>query len=89
MTSKDVWTIYSELKDNGIEIWLDGGWGVDALLGEITRTHSDLDIVVQKKDLPQLRKYLESKGFKDIQRDDTWAWNFVLDDSSDFNKIQF
>jgi len=29
----------------GIEVWLDGGWAVDALLGEQTRPHKDVDIV--------------------------------------------
>jgi len=36
------------LRALGIEIWLDGGWGVDALLGEQTRPHKDLDIVVEQ-----------------------------------------
>ena len=30
----------------GIEVWIDGGWGVDALLGECTRPHQDLDIII-------------------------------------------
>jgi lincosamide nucleotidyltransferase A/C/D/E len=43
------------LEKLGIEIWVDGGWGVDALLGEQTRPHKDLDIAIQQKDVPQLR----------------------------------
>ena len=61
-------------------MWLDGGWGVDALLGEQTRQHEDLDIVLQEKDLPKLRQLLEARGYKDVPRDDTSAWNFVLGD---------
>jgi len=38
----------------GIEVWLDGGWAVDALLGEQTRSHDDVDIVVRDSDLPRL-----------------------------------
>lgn len=34
MTSMDVINFYIELDNLGIEIWIDGGWGVDALLGE-------------------------------------------------------
>lgn len=30
----------------GIDAWVDGGWGVDALLAEQTREHRDLDLVV-------------------------------------------
>ena len=32
---------------NSIDVVVDGGWGVDALLGEQTRSHGDLDIAVQ------------------------------------------
>jgi len=32
----------------GIECWLEGGWGVDALVGRQTREHRDVDV-----DLPQ------------------------------------
>jgi hypothetical protein len=32
-----------------IDLHIDGGWGVDALLGRQTRTHADLDIAVQHK----------------------------------------
>lgn len=27
-----------------VTAWLDGGWGVDALVGSQTRPHSDLDL---------------------------------------------
>ncbi len=82
MTYRDVIDLYSRLENLGIEIWIDGGWGVDALLSEQTRAHSDLDIVIQQKDLPKLRELLEAQGYKDIQRDDTRPWNFVLGDDA-------
>src|SRR3954471_16114593 len=47
MKQDDVLEIVDLLESNGIEVWLDGGWGVDALLGEQTRDHDDLDIVVE------------------------------------------
>jgi hypothetical protein len=46
MTSADVIDIYSTLGGLGIKIWIDGGWGVDALLGRQTRPHKDLDIAL-------------------------------------------
>lgn len=61
-----------------IKIWFLGGWGVDALLRKQTRAHSDVDIVILKKDVETLRKVLEDKGFNDVKRGDTSAWNFVL-----------
>ncbi len=68
------------LENNRIGVWLDGGWGVDALLGEQTRPHEDVDIVLQEKYLPKLRELLEARGYRDVERDDTSAWNFVLGD---------
>jgi len=38
---------------NDIEVFVDGGWGVDALLGKQTRSHEDLDIALQRKDVPR------------------------------------
>ena len=33
MTAEDVLEVYELLHANGIRIWIDGGWAVDALLG--------------------------------------------------------
>ncbi len=82
MEAKDVIELYSLFTKNEIGIWLDGGWGVDALLGEETRKHGDVDIVVQEKDLQKLRKLLGNERYQDIKRDDTKDWNFVLGDKS-------
>jgi lincosamide nucleotidyltransferase A/C/D/E len=62
----------------GIDVWLDGGWAVDAALGEQTRSHQDLDIIVQISALPQLRKVLGARGFE-IKEGGTES-NFVLAD---------
>lgn len=81
MTSHDVVELYTRLKDFGVEIWIDGGWCVDALLGRQTRAHQDLDIAIQGKDLPKLRELLQSRGYKDIKVEEARDWNFVLGDS--------
>jgi len=52
MTAIDVIEIAQLLDQNRIDVWIDGGWGVDALLGEQTRTHGDLDIAIQHSDVP-------------------------------------
>ena len=80
MTSADVIEFYSKLESVGVEIWIDGGWGVDALLGEQTRRHKDLDIAIQEKDVPQLRDFLAARGYKDIKVEQARDWNFVLGD---------
>ncbi len=68
--------------ENDIQIWLDGGWGVDALLEEQTRRHADLDIAIKRKDVPRLRQLLGARGYKDLERNDTRPWNFVLQDDN-------
>ena len=65
---------------NGIDVVVDGGWGVDALLGEQTRSHQDLDIAVQHKEVPKLCALLEAHGYKDVPRNDSWECNFVMGD---------
>lgn len=78
MRSQDVVNLYNQLHSLGIEIWIDGGWGVDALLQANTRHHRDLDIAIQWKDVPILRETLEKQGFKEVRQDS--QWNFVLAD---------
>ena len=64
----------------GIEVWLDGGWAVDAVLGTQTRPHQDLDIILRAADLAGLREILSKRGFE-IQKGGTES-NFVLADRS-------
>ncbi|HSW78483.1 MAG TPA: hypothetical protein VLF88_00480, partial [Candidatus Babeliales bacterium] len=46
MPPQKVLQIYNLLDKEGVQIWLDGGWGVDALLERQTREHADLDIAI-------------------------------------------
>lgn len=80
VNKEDVVSLYKDLTGLGIKVWLDGGWGVDALLNKQTRSHEDIDIVVQEKNVAKLREYFKGKGYKDVDREDTRAWNFVLGD---------
>jgi len=49
----------------GIEVWLEGGWGVDALLETQTRAHKDVDIILRVSDVPALRELLSSRAFSE------------------------
>jgi lincosamide nucleotidyltransferase A/C/D/E len=80
MTANDVIEIVQLFNQHPIDFYIDGGWGVDALLGEQTRRHADLDIAIQHKDVAQIRALLEARGYKDVPRDDTRDCNFVLGD---------
>ena len=43
--------------------WVDGGWGVDALVGVQTRAHGDLDLVVPGDDRGALEGALAAEGY--------------------------
>jgi lincosamide nucleotidyltransferase A/C/D/E len=49
-----------------IRAWLDGGWGVDALLEEQTREHDDVDLVIELADAGRLMDVLESEGYERV-----------------------
>ena len=82
MAAADVIWVVQLLEHSQIDVWVDGGWGIDALLGEQTRPHEDLDIVVQQMELPKLRRLFSGQGYKDVERPDSQAWNFVLGDQN-------
>jgi len=50
MPAGEVLRVLEALAAAGIAVWLDGGWAVDAALGEQTRLHADLDLVGALKD---------------------------------------
>ena len=80
MKADDVIEFVKLLNENGVNVIIDGGRGVDALLEKQTRHHNDLDIAVEHKDVPKIRMLLEQRNFKDVLRDDTRDCNFVLGD---------
>jgi len=82
MTAEDAAGILRLLEDNGIEVYVVGGWCVDALLGAQTRKHGDLDIALPHKYVPALRKLLEGHGYEDVPQPDTSECNFVLGDNA-------
>ena len=61
--AEDVTTICQRLAAQDIPVWLIGGWGVDALLGEQTRPHKDLDLLVRLDDVVRLTTILSQDGF--------------------------
>jgi lincosamide nucleotidyltransferase A/C/D/E len=63
MSAQDVAAVMALLVESGIPAWLDGGWGVDALLGEQTREHEDLDLVVELAKVDSVQKALENLGY--------------------------
>ena len=74
VSAEDVIKLYQSLSTNGIQVWLNGGWGVDALLGEQTRPHKDLDIFVLVDDVNRLCELLSREGYslKELWSENRW-----------------
>ena len=79
---KDAADLIALLEENGLEVYVDGGWAVDAVLGAQTRPHDDLDIAMPHGQVPRLRALLGTRGFREQRRDDSWECNFVLADEA-------
>jgi lincosamide nucleotidyltransferase A/C/D/E len=82
MPSDEVLAIHDLMADNGVELWIDGGWGVDALLGRQTRAHGDLDVTLQKKDEQTFHELLGRRGYQ--EKGETYArpFNYGLVDDA-------
>ena len=81
VNKKDAIEIISYAEENGIDIWLDGGWGVDALLGEETRSHNDIDLFVDKSNSKKFIEIIKEKGFAEVIEAYTTADHTVLQDA--------
>jgi lincosamide nucleotidyltransferase A/C/D/E len=65
MNGTDVLEVINQLEGAGVRVWLDGGWGVDALLGRQTRAHEDVDLVVPRQETSRAARALEVVGFEE------------------------
>ena len=64
MSAEDVVAIVDRLEGAGLSVWVDGGWGVDALVGRQTRPHDDLDLVSLLDEVPALERELAALGYE-------------------------
>ncbi len=91
MESEDVVDTIQLLEGASIDVWLDGGWGVDALVQEQTRPHKDVDVVVRVADTQKMQATLARRGFALVEGEA--SSNFVLRDQKgreiDVHPIRF
>lgn len=59
----DVVEVLESLTVAHVPWWVAGGWAVDALVGEQTRTHDDVDVMVPADALPTVEACLAGLGF--------------------------
>jgi lincosamide nucleotidyltransferase A/C/D/E len=82
ISAQDVVELYDLFEQHGIRVWIDGGWGVDALLGEQTRPHGDLDIALEIRQLAALEELLNERGYEKKGEPEARPWNYVLRDKT-------
>jgi lincosamide nucleotidyltransferase A/C/D/E len=63
MDAARVLDLLAHLKRRDVAVWLDGGWAIDALLGEQTRPHDDLDLVARLDDSATIERALKERGY--------------------------
>lgn len=80
VSGEDAVEIISWAESLGIEVRLDGGWGVDALLGEQSRIHEDIDLFIGKTEGPGFAAFLCGKGFREVEREFTTSSHTVWED---------
>jgi lincosamide nucleotidyltransferase A/C/D/E len=86
METHDVLAIADSLSEAQIPFWLDGGWGIDALVGQQTRPHDDLDLVIELADSDRAAAALSGLGYTLYQ--DERPTKFVLRDERD-HRVDF
>ena len=64
MDARGLLEVVDALERREIAVWLDGGWGVDALLGRQTREHDDLDLVVDLRHAEGVAEILGGLGYE-------------------------
>ena len=78
MQAGDACAVLDALEAAGIRVVVNGGWGVDALLGEQMREHDDLDVHVSIDDLERVCNALAELGYNECLVGDGRLENFVL-----------
>ena len=91
MTGERALEIIAALEAHGVKASVDGGWGVDALIGHQTRFHEDLDLVVALRDVNAIKSALDAFGY--VVAEDHLPVRFVMRDKSgsqlDFHTVTF
>jgi lincosamide nucleotidyltransferase A/C/D/E len=78
MPEAEVVRVLAQAYRSALEVHVDGGWGVDALLGRCTRAHGDLDVAIPLDQVARLRSVLGDLGYVETHRDGSTEANFVL-----------
>jgi len=91
MHAPDVIEVINPLGSASVDVWVHGGWGIDALLGEQTRAHDDLDVIIRADDVKALIRVTRELCF--AMMTDELPQVFVVSDAMDrridFHPVRF
>jgi len=79
MDAATVVALVELIERRGVDVWLDGGWGVDALLGYQDREHDDLDVIAELRHSQTIIEALSELGYELV--DGAPPSSFVMVDS--------
>lgn len=65
VSEHDIVRLLDLLDTKDVIPWIDGGWGIDALLGRQTRRHGDLDLVIEDRHEAATLSVLRAEGFRE------------------------
>lgn len=63
MTLEQVLAVLDAVRSVGCRYWLEGGWGVDALVGHQTRPHRDVDLDIDHAFADEVLAVLHDMGY--------------------------
>ncbi|MDD2682019.1 MAG: aminoglycoside nucleotidyltransferase [Bacilli bacterium] len=93
VSEKDAIEIINYASKIGVKVYLDGGWGVDALLKRQTRPHNDIDLFIEETNRESFIKVLSCKGFYEVietyTTNDHTVWKDNLDRVIDLHIFRF
>lgn len=67
MPADEVVAVVEWLIIRDVTYQINGGWGVDALVGRETREHRDLDLFVDSTTVPDFLQWLSARGYQIVE----------------------
>ena len=91
MSRNDVLSVLALLREAGTDVVIAGGWGIDALLGEETRAHRDLDLLHIRDQESVVVAALESAGYAETldRRPDRFVFSHPDGPEIDLHPLEF
>src|SRR5437773_12134200 len=77
--AQDVVEILESLTVAGVPWWVAGGWAIDALVGEQTRDHHDVDVMVPADSLATVESSLAELGYARADESEVPAFLILRD----------